>query len=392
MQIKGKRILKNGVMAGYVKQLDGSWKWRFISGPKKKRGGTKKYLNMLNKVNSNGISQKVKNYNRKIKNIQTALNQERSSQNSYAAQATNLLKSFWTTKSEKIRKNITIDSLVKLKQEVEQKLNAKEYNMFPTISYTATPNLQELDEEVSDVKKIIDIAISNRWKYYYEGFLYSPRLQECLSEEGFLRVVPSAVELNKVMSKISGEGLPVEVYTEKINDCRLYASVLKKLLQNTVCSHHDPAGHFAKFSSVDAPEMKGNIYTVENEGYRLSIERRFLGNLMTHLINPILNMNGNRTLGVDGIARMLSQNVICQEMIPPAVILGNVETNVREIVRLTGILNTLFERMIEERRGGGGNARRLQPRNQPRNAGNGQGAAARGGRRTRKTKTRKSRK
>ena len=35
-QIKGKRILKNGVTAGYVKQKDGSWRFRFL---KKQRGG-----------------------------------------------------------------------------------------------------------------------------------------------------------------------------------------------------------------------------------------------------------------------------------------------------------------------------------------------------------------
>lgn len=38
MQVKGKRVLKNGALAGYVKQRDGSWKWRIISGPK--RGGS----------------------------------------------------------------------------------------------------------------------------------------------------------------------------------------------------------------------------------------------------------------------------------------------------------------------------------------------------------------
>ena len=38
MQVKGKRVLKNGALAGYVRQSDGSWKWRIISGPK--RGGS----------------------------------------------------------------------------------------------------------------------------------------------------------------------------------------------------------------------------------------------------------------------------------------------------------------------------------------------------------------
>lgn len=32
MKIKGKRILKNGVTAGYVKQKDGSWRFRFLKG------------------------------------------------------------------------------------------------------------------------------------------------------------------------------------------------------------------------------------------------------------------------------------------------------------------------------------------------------------------------
>lgn len=43
MKIKGKRVLKNGTTAGYIKQKDGSWKWRFITGPRKKKqlGGYK---------------------------------------------------------------------------------------------------------------------------------------------------------------------------------------------------------------------------------------------------------------------------------------------------------------------------------------------------------------
>ena len=48
MRVKGKRVLKNGVTAGYVRQEDGSWKWRFLSGPKKsrKRGGVKNNNNI----------------------------------------------------------------------------------------------------------------------------------------------------------------------------------------------------------------------------------------------------------------------------------------------------------------------------------------------------------
>lgn len=29
-QVKGRRVLKNGAVAGYVKQRDGTWKWRFL--------------------------------------------------------------------------------------------------------------------------------------------------------------------------------------------------------------------------------------------------------------------------------------------------------------------------------------------------------------------------
>lgn len=29
-RVKGKRVLKNGTLAGYVKQADGSWRWRFL--------------------------------------------------------------------------------------------------------------------------------------------------------------------------------------------------------------------------------------------------------------------------------------------------------------------------------------------------------------------------
>ena len=53
MRIKGKKVLKNGAVAGYVyynKQK--KWKWRIISGPKKKKGGTQRQVfnNMLNKI------------------------------------------------------------------------------------------------------------------------------------------------------------------------------------------------------------------------------------------------------------------------------------------------------------------------------------------------------
>ena len=55
MTIKGKRILKNGTIAGYVKQKDGSWKWRFISkqnGAGKNKKNTKSFKSFINKNQS----------------------------------------------------------------------------------------------------------------------------------------------------------------------------------------------------------------------------------------------------------------------------------------------------------------------------------------------------
>ena len=69
MRVKGKRVLKNGVTAGYVKQEDGSWKWRFLSGPKKsrKRGGTLSNEEARNKEQS--IEKFIKTTNKSLEDI-----------------------------------------------------------------------------------------------------------------------------------------------------------------------------------------------------------------------------------------------------------------------------------------------------------------------------------
>jgi len=38
-KVKGKRTLKNGAIAGYVKQKDGKYLWRIIGHTKKQKGG-----------------------------------------------------------------------------------------------------------------------------------------------------------------------------------------------------------------------------------------------------------------------------------------------------------------------------------------------------------------
>ena len=48
MKIKGKRVLKNGAVAGYVWK-DRKWKWRIIKGPSKKRGGGPRTCKFLEK-------------------------------------------------------------------------------------------------------------------------------------------------------------------------------------------------------------------------------------------------------------------------------------------------------------------------------------------------------
>lgn len=80
MRVKGKRILKNGAVAGYVLQKDGTWKWRFIKGPSKKKGGVN------NRLNNNGrlkkLKEKYENKNtntilrKKLKNLSKSLEQK----------------------------------------------------------------------------------------------------------------------------------------------------------------------------------------------------------------------------------------------------------------------------------------------------------------------------
>lgn len=82
MRVKGKQILKNGVVAGYVLQKDGTWKWRFIKGPSKKKGGVN------NRLNNNGRLKKLKKkyetnrkeenteLRKKLKNLRESLEQK----------------------------------------------------------------------------------------------------------------------------------------------------------------------------------------------------------------------------------------------------------------------------------------------------------------------------
>jgi len=61
MKIKGKRVLKNGAVAGYVWK-DRKWKWRIIKGPTKKRGGGRRVCSILKKKNEQDLTSFEKAY------------------------------------------------------------------------------------------------------------------------------------------------------------------------------------------------------------------------------------------------------------------------------------------------------------------------------------------
>ena len=75
MKVKGKRVLKNGVLAGYVRQKDGTWKWRFLKGPSKKKGGeiTEGRLNRFKSNDTNKTNATLKN---KLRNLSKSLKQK----------------------------------------------------------------------------------------------------------------------------------------------------------------------------------------------------------------------------------------------------------------------------------------------------------------------------
>lgn len=77
MNIKDKRILKNGAVAGYVKQIDGSWKWRILNGPSKNKGGKKikdsRLEKLVKNINYNKNNATLEN---KLKNLKLSLKQK----------------------------------------------------------------------------------------------------------------------------------------------------------------------------------------------------------------------------------------------------------------------------------------------------------------------------
>ena len=80
MKVKGKRILKNGVIAGYVYyKNDKKWKWRFLKGPKKrnkqKGGGKVTNANILKELKE-CLSNKELIFKNNIKNTYPLTNED----------------------------------------------------------------------------------------------------------------------------------------------------------------------------------------------------------------------------------------------------------------------------------------------------------------------------
>ena len=75
-KIKDKRILKNGNIAGYVKQNDGSWKWQFIK--KTTKGGQNPNNNSNNYSNNNSNNNSANTF---IKNLENGYYEVKNSEN-----------------------------------------------------------------------------------------------------------------------------------------------------------------------------------------------------------------------------------------------------------------------------------------------------------------------
>ena len=61
MQIRNKRVLKNGAVGGYVKQRDGTWRWRIIGHVKNVKGGFKPTFTQHCTTNACKTHKKYKN-------------------------------------------------------------------------------------------------------------------------------------------------------------------------------------------------------------------------------------------------------------------------------------------------------------------------------------------
>lgn len=73
MKTKGVRTLKNGTIAGYVLQKDGSWKWRFIKGSSKK-GGENIQIERINRLKRKEKDNGTLKY--KLENLKSSLLQK----------------------------------------------------------------------------------------------------------------------------------------------------------------------------------------------------------------------------------------------------------------------------------------------------------------------------
>ena len=303
MRVKGKRVLKNGVTAGYVKQEDGSWRWRFLSGPKKsrKRGGTlsnedarnkeQAIVNFIETTNNaledifvpNQIPSIIIAINRMLKSDIPSLRAYAISRgNELGGNAEVLAKGLreLLEKAEKRKKllenknekNYELNQMKYIINELRKRLHnspkGSNYAMsfIPTVitgrkhtmpnldsglSINKLKNLLHYLEENLSVFKNVNIAerqmitdnikslISKNYQYYYKKFITSPKLQTLLKSPGFLRQSP--LEANKeIIKEIEEKGGNALYYIKQVNSPNMYSFILKYFMRKLIETDIDP--------------------------------------------------------------------------------------------------------------------------------------------------------
>lgn len=303
MRVKGKRVLKNGVTAGYVRQEDGSWKWRFLSGPKKsrKRGGTlsnekarnkeQAIINFIETTNNdledifeptqipsiiiaiNGmlksdipslIAYAISRGNELGGNAEELANQLRELQKK-AEKRMKLLENKNEKNSELNQMKIIFNELGKQLYNGPKGTNYV-LSFLPTVisgrkhtmpnldsglSINKLKNLLHYLEENLSVFKNVNIAkrkmitdnikslISKKYQYYYTKFITNPKLKKLLKNQGFLRKSPEESEKG-IIKEIEENGGNALFYIKQVNSPNMYSFILKYFMRKLIETDIDP--------------------------------------------------------------------------------------------------------------------------------------------------------
>lgn len=304
MRVKGKRVLKNGVTAGYVRQEDGSWKWRFLSGPKKsrKRGG------ILSNEDARNKEQVIRNFIETTNNgledifdpnqIQLIINIIKRRLMSDIPSLT----TYAFSKGNTIGGNAEVlaNQLRKLLKKAEKRMNLLEnrhetnseqeqlgqmlpmisnqlhkspkgrnwaLSFFPTAVSGRKHTMPNLDDDLSinQLKKLLEYLkenpsifksknnterkminnniislISKKYLYYYTKFITNPKLQRLLQSQGFLRTSGSDLESKNIINEMEEKGGNALFYIKQVDDPKLYSFILKYFINKIRETDMDP--------------------------------------------------------------------------------------------------------------------------------------------------------